>query len=181
MLAAMVVHAVTVALVLGACALCACSGLAGIDEPAAPLAAGERALVRAQVDAAVEAGHYRDAWDQEIAAGAERARLEAIALAALEAHSRHAGDMFGALREKWGPLAAERRALVSAHVTTAIGLGKWGHALATELRTADDPPTFSRAWALYRRAPAERAEELLQDIVEARAEVAEEPDAESGD
>ncbi len=148
----------------------ACSGISGLDEPAAELSTSERATVREQVDAAVEAKTYRAAWDQEVTAGADRTRLERVALAALENHSRHAPDMFEALREKWGALQPAAREQVSTWTAAAQQREEWGRALELELITADDPPAFTRAFAVYKAAPPLFAPDLLEEIQDARAD-----------
>ena len=51
--------------------------------------------------------------------------------------------------------------------------GRWSRAMDLELRAADDPPTFQRAWALYQAAPPEFAPDLLDEIKDARADLSE--------
>lgn len=157
----------------------ACSGLQTLDEKPADLSENERTAVRVQVDKAVADGTFGAAWDQEVHAGADRGRLEAIALAALEKHSRHAPDMFAALREKWGALTPAGRARISEWSETAQRNGEWGRALELELVTADDPPAYERAWGVYKRAPSLRATDLLEEIQDARAAHAEDAAASS--
>jgi len=142
-------------------------------------APSEQDAIRHQVAQAVAAGRYKAAWNQEIEAGAERARLEAVALAALAHDSGQAEAMFAALRAKWGNLGPSSRARVEALVAEAKGLGKWTQALRLELKTADDPPAYKLAWALYASAPVDRASALLGDIKDAQAD-AKEAAAEAG-
>ncbi len=152
----------------------ACSDLAALDtggdSPA--LSGEEQATVRVQVDKALAEQRYKVAWNQEVAAGADRGRLEAIALTALEAQSGHADDMFVALRTKHGGLSASARERVDGLVATARESGSWSRALDLELLTADDPPAFTRAWSVYRAAPPDRATALLESIQEAKEEAA---------
>lgn len=160
-----------------------CSGISALDgagdgagDAAPALSPPEQQAVRTQVSRAVEAGRWKIAWNQEVEAGADREALERIALAALQADSRHAGDMLAALRERWGPLSGAGRARVTGWVSEAKADGRWRRALSLELLSADDPPAFARAWALYQGAPVEFAPDLLDDIKGARADFAEEND-----
>ena len=153
----------------------ACTDLAALDGggTAPPLAGAEQEAVREQVEKALAEKRFKTAWNQEVAAGADRARLEAIALAALEAQSGHADDMFVALRAKHETLSNGARARVDALVTTARQEGSWSRALELELMTADDPGDFARAWSVYRAAPTGVAPGLLEAIQEAKADAAE--------
>lgn len=151
----------------------ACSGVAPLDTEAPALSSDERTMVRGQADAALEAKSYKSAWAQEVAAGADRERLAAIALTALEHRSGSAGDMFTALRTKWGPLDSDSRTRVSALVAEARRAHAWARALELELLTADDPPTFERAWTVYKQAPHDQAPAMLEAIQEARADLEE--------
>ena len=155
-----------------AVAVAACSGIEGIDAGSSgpSLSASETSAVRGQVDRAVAARRWKVAWNQEIAAGADRERLEAIAVAALGDRSSHAGDMLRALRARWGDLGATGRGQVDQWVSQAQADGRWSRALTLELLAADDPPTFTRAWAVYQAAPPEFAPDLLDDIQDARSE-----------
>ena len=157
-----------------------CSGISALDATgdaqtagAPGLSQGEQAAVRSQVSRAVDAGRWKIAWNQEVEAGADRAALERIALGALHDDSRHAEDMLTALRERWGALSSDGRAQVSGWVVEATAEGRWRRALGLELLSADDPPAFTRAWALYQGAPVELAPELLDDIQGAREDYAE--------
>lgn len=116
------------------------------------------------------AKRWKVAWNQEIEAGADRAQLQEIALAALADRSRHAGDMLAALHQRFGALPAAGRARVDGLVREAKSEGHWSRALDIELLSADDAPAFSQAWALYQDAPVERAPDLLEAIQEARAD-----------
>lgn len=151
----------------------ACTDLAALDGggDATPLAGAEQQAVREQVEKALAEKRYKVAWNQEVAAGADRARLESIALAALEAQSGHADDMFTALQAKHGSLSSSARGRVDGLVRVARQGGSWGRALDIELLTADDPGTFARAWNLYRAAPTSSAPGLLETIREAQSDV----------
>jgi hypothetical protein len=151
-------------------ALCGgCSGLAPLDEPpAATLAPSEQAAVRAKADEALAQGRYNAAWNQEVAAGADRARLEAIAVQALAGRSLHAADMLRALEKRFGGLGPEARARADALVARARTEGHWQRALEVALAAADDAPHYEAAWAVYRDAPPEVASSLLEMIQDAR-------------
>ena len=157
-------------LALGACLLGGCSGIRSLDGPGASPAPSEQEAIRHQVDLALGEGRYKTAWNQEIEAGAERVRLEAIALAALADSSAHAADMFVALRKKWGSLSAPVRKRVDQLIAEAKSAAKWTRALKLELDTADDPPAFQRAWALYASAPVDWAPTLLEELQDAQAD-----------
>ena len=147
-----------------------CTGLAALDGGGAapPLNATEQSAVHGQVDKALAEQSYKTAWNQEVAAGADRDRLEAIALAALDAKSSHADGMFKELRKKHGALGVAARARIERLVAQARQEGAWLHALELEIVTADDPPAFSRAWEVYRAAPSEGAAALLESLQEAK-------------
>jgi len=170
------IHWISLA-VIAVAACPACSGISGLD--AAPgadsaLSAGEQSAVRRQVAQAVEAKRWKIAWNQEIEAGADREALEEIALSALRDDSRHAEDMLDALRGRWGALREPGRARVTTWVSEARAAGLWSRAMTLELLSADDPPTYARAWALYRDAPVELAPDLLEDIKDARKDALDE-------
>jgi hypothetical protein len=158
-------------------ALGACSGLKDVGEGPLTLSDSEKERVRARVDRDLaDAKGRKDwaaAWNQEVGAGSDRDRLEGFALGALEAADGDAEDMFAALRKKWGPLGAASRRRVEALVEDAIAKKDWERALEIEILTADDPPTYARAFALYERCPAREAEDLLEAIDEARKDFAE--------
>lgn len=154
---------------LGACTLGACSGISSLEGPGASPAPSEQEAIRHQVERALGEGRYKTAWNQEIEAGADRARLETIALSALAENSAHAADMFTALREKWGQLSAPGRKRVDELIAAAKSADKWIRALSLELDTADDPPAYLRAWSLYAAAPVARAPALLEGLQAAQA------------
>jgi hypothetical protein len=54
--------------------------------------------------------------------------------------------------------------------------GSWHRALSLEIESADDPPTYQAAWALYRAAPPDLAPSLLEAIQAARDELKESAD-----
>ena len=157
-----------------------CSSIGTLDGSAASPAPSEQEAIRQQVQQAVGEGRYKTAWNQEIAAGGIRADLEGIALAALKGNSGHSGDMFAALRSKWGALGADSRKQVTALTEAAETAGNWVRALHIELQTADDPPAFTRAWAVYAAAPVGRAPALLEVLQEAQADAAESAAADGG-
>lgn len=167
----------TLGLSLGAACLLglgACSGIEGLDGPTGggggppALNSTETASVRGQVDKAVAARRWKVAWNQEIEAGADRERLEAIAVGALGDRSRHAEDMLDALRARHGALSPTGRAQVDSWAQEAQAEGHWLRAVTLELQSADDPPAYVRAWAVYRAAPVEIAPDLLEAITDAR-------------
>lgn len=151
-----------------------CSDLSALDggggggAAVVPTATAQEAI-RGQAEKALDEGRYKMAWNLEVDAGGDRARLEAVALAALEGRSRHVGDMFAALRTKHGALAAGPRGRVDGLVAAARDAGRWSRALEMELFTADDPGNFSRAWAVYRQVPAEQSAALLPLLQDAQA------------
>ena len=73
------------------------------------------------------------------------------------------------------------RSRVEGLVARARESSAWSRALEVELMTADDPPEFTRAWAVYRAAPLERAPALLETLKEAKAEAVAAAKKESGD
>ncbi len=155
----------------------ACSGVTSLDEEHNALNARERTLVRSQADKALEAGEWSEAWDQEVHAGGDRARLESIALAALKDDSGSAESMFAELRRKWGPLSGGSRAALDTLVVDAVAERDWKRAMEIEITSADDPPkagddaervTFSKAWALFGEAPPNKASDLREMIQDAR-------------
>jgi hypothetical protein len=163
-------------LVLLAALGAACSGLDPIGDKRPALPPDERGAVRAQVDRAIEQGVFNAAWNQEIAAGADRQRLERIATSALRARSRHAPSMFDLLRDRWGALGPDARAEVDAIVQEARDTGAWLRAAQAEIAAADDPPEYGKAWEVYRAAPAQIAPGLLEEVTDAREERAESSD-----
>jgi len=152
----------------------ACSSLSSLEDGSggdvAPLAASEAEAVRAQSEKALAEQRFKTAWNHEVAAGADRARLERIALGALAARSAHADDMFVALRKKHGALSSGAREGVRRLVSEARAREDWRRALAIELLTADDPPAYTGGWALYREAPADRATALLETLQAAKTD-----------
>ena len=153
-----------------------CSGVDSLGTAGPQLTDAERTDVRTQVDRALADKRYNLAWNQEAKAGADRSRLEAIALAALRDHSRHAGPMYAELRARHGGLSGEARAEVATEVEAASQAGRWQRAVEIEILTADDAPDFRRAWAVYRAAPPDVGSELLAAILAAK-----EAHGESGD
>lgn len=148
----------------------------GLSADAPKLSDAERDDVRAQVEKALAQGRYNLAWNQEAQAGADRARLEAVAIEALRARSRHAPSMFEELRETHGGLTDDARTKVTLQTDAAREAGRWMRAVQIEIMTADDPPAYRRAWALYRDAPPDQAPDLLAAITDAKQSHAESAD-----
>ncbi len=170
------------ALLLSVVALGACATVTSLDEEHAALNSQERTLVREQAAKAIEAGEWEAAWDQEVHAGADRDRLEDIAFGALKDESGYAESMYAELRRKWGPLSARSRAAIDTLVVDTVAERNWERAMDIEIMTADDPPkpgdpvertTLSKAWALYRAAPPNKASDLREMIQDARDEALE--------
>ncbi len=158
------------ALLLLTLLLAGCSGVDGLSADAPRLSDAERESVQVQVEKALEQKRFNLAWNQEVKAGADRGRLERIALEALRARSGHAEDMFSALREKHGALSADSRKAVTLQREAAQREGRWSRALEIEMLTADDPPAYSAAWSVYRDAPPDVAPDLLTTITDARSD-----------
>ena len=152
-------------LILGACA-----SVRGLDGDPLPLSAAEKARVSKQVDNALETRKWDAAWNQAVDAGADRSRLETVALAALADDDGVAEDMFEALIGKWGGLTPAARGRVSELVEARIDKRDWDRAIELELLTAEDAPTYAAAWALYDRAPPNKAPDVLEAIGEARSD-----------
>ena len=146
----------------------ACSGPSALDGSTKPVAGGEAAAVRKKSDEALAKKEYELAWNHEVHAGKDRGRLEAIALAALEADDGAASDMFEQLRKAHGGLTEGGRSRVASIAVAAEGGGKWDRAAQIHVMTADDPPTYKQAWDVYARAPAKDALDILKRIEKAR-------------
>jgi hypothetical protein len=170
------------ALVLAVCGsllaggLSACSGVGSLTADAPKLTSAEKDSVRVQVEKALTQKRYNLAWEQEVAAGADRAQLERIALLALRGRSGHAESMLAALRERHGDLTPEMRALITQEAEAAKASRHWERAVQIELQAAGDAPAYEAAWALYRAAPADRAPGLLKAITAAKEAHAESDD-----
>jgi hypothetical protein len=158
---------------LWAVALAGCSSVSSLDAPRRPLAAGEPQTVRAKSDEALSGKDYALAWNHEFHAGADRARLEAIFLAALAADAGAADDMFEQLGKAHGGLSPQAQARVKEIAGQAEAEGDWVAAAGVHLLAAADPPEYSAAWDVYRRAPPKQALSILEDIQDARKEHAE--------
>jgi hypothetical protein len=157
--------------VLAALALGGCARVTPIDEApkGPPLAPAERTIVREQVTKARGAKEWRAAWNQEVAAGADRGTLEMIAVEALEDEADGVEDMFVELRKK-GPLGAEARRRVEGAVQREAGRDRWSQALDMAIVSAEDPPEFRAAWDVYRKAPPDEGPALLERLRKAREE-----------
>lgn len=156
----------------GVLALLGCAGVeplrAGGDVPLAD----RTPEIRAKVDEATAKGRYADAWNLEAQTGTDRARLEAIALAALAADRGPYDDMLAALRGRFGGLSEAGRARVEEIAAGQEAVGRFDDAAATQLVAADDAPAFARAWDVYRRAPVDDALPILRAIERARERAA---------
>jgi hypothetical protein len=161
---------VTRAASLFALALSACSNVASLDAPRRPLAPGEPKTVRAKSDEALAGKDYALAWNHEFHAGADRARLEAIFLAALEDDASPADDMHEQLAKAHGGLTPEASQRVKEIAGQAEGKEDWVRSAEIHLLTASDAPEFQAAWDVYRRAPPKAALSVLEEIQEARRE-----------
>lgn len=164
------------ALLLALTLAAGCSGVDSLSADAPKLSDAERDDVRAQVEKAIEQQRFNLAWNQEVQAGADRERLERVAVEALRARSRHAPSMFTELRERHGGLSADARTKVTLQTDAAKQEGLWSRAVQIELMTADDPPAYAGAWAVYRAAPPDQAPDLLAAITDAKAAHAESAD-----
>jgi len=146
----------------------ACSGVSDLGKSPAPFAGTEGDVVRKKADAALAEKKYADAWNLEAQAGTDRARLEAIALASLEADEGPFEDMFVQLRTKFGGLSPEGRARVTALATKEVGAKHWARAADAEIAAADDAPTYGGAWRVYEQTPPDEALAVLETIRGAR-------------
>jgi hypothetical protein len=148
--------------------LAACSGVRGLSEAREPLLGDEPATVRRTSDAALEESRYADAWNLEASAGEDRTRLEAVALASLEADRGPYEDMLAELRTRFGGLSPAARARVDALVARRIADRQWSAAAEVEIVAADDAPAYRAAWAVYERTPPKDALAVLETIQKAR-------------
>lgn len=153
-----------------ALAFCACSRVGAIDAPRRPLAGPEPQTVRQKSEEALATKDYAAAWNHELHAGADRARLETVFLAALAADERDAEDMIGQLRQAHGGLTPDAQAKVKQISDAAADRKEWTRAAEIHLVAASDAPEFSAAWDVYRRAPPKDALDVLETIQEARKE-----------
>ncbi len=156
-------------LVLALCVLLpACSGVSDLGKAPDPFTGAEGAAVRKKADEAVAAKKFGDAWNLEAQSGTDRARLERVALASLEADEGPYEGMFEQLRKKFGGLSPEARARVTALSSKEMGLRHWTRAADVEIAAADDPPAFSGAWAVYEKTPPDEALAVLTTIRKAK-------------
>ena len=149
------------------------SGGAGAGAPAKSLPGDEAAALRKKADEAFAKKAWADAWNLEAEAGTDRARLERIAVAALEADSGPYEKMFAQLRSKFGGITPEARARATAIVVKDEGEHRWKDAAKVEIDTAEDPPAYTRAFAVYDRTPPGDALGVLALLQSARADDAE--------
>jgi hypothetical protein len=148
--------------------LAGCSGVADLSKPAPSLAGDERAAVARKSDQALKEGKYSDAWELEVHAGGDRARLEAIALVPLKADEGPYEEMFAQLVKKFGGVTPKARTAVDAATNEAEGTGRWKRAADIQIAAADDAPAYKGAWAVYDRTPPSKALEVLDRIHAAR-------------
>jgi hypothetical protein len=152
-------------------ALVGCAGVSDLSTPASPSLGRHVEDVRRKADEALAAGRFADAWNLEAQAGTDRARLEAIALAALVADQGPYEDMFPALRMRFGGLSTEARAKVDALAREREGAGRYAAAADVQIVAADDAPAYEAAWDVYKRTPVKDALAVLERI-EAAAKAA---------
>lgn len=150
-------------------ALAGCAGVSDLTAPASSGIGTHAQDVRRKADEALAAGKFEEAWNLEAAAGTDRARLEAIALASLAADKGPYEDMFPALRKKFGGLSTEARARVDALAQEREAAGQYDAAVALQLVAADDAPAYDAAWGVYKRTPVKDALEVLETIEAAAA------------
>ncbi len=150
--------------------LAACTGVASLDRPTRALEGEEPSVVRRRSDEALQAKEWSLAWNMEVQAGADRARLETIALAALDADSGDAADMIDALRAKHGGLTDAGKARVKEVAAKHEAAGEWKAAAQTWITAADDAPKYSAAWDVYARTPVKQALGVLDRIQKARSD-----------
>ncbi len=146
----------------------ACSGVSDLGKAPTPFAGTEGDAVRKKADAALAEKKYAEAWNLEAQAGTDRARLEAIALASLEADEGPFEDMLAQLRTKFGGLSPEGRARVTAFTSKELGLAHWARAVDVELAAADDAPAYAGAWRVYEQTPPGEALAVLESLRAAR-------------
>ena len=72
-----------------------------------------------------------------------------------------------------GGLTPEGRARVKDLTAAAEARGDREEAVRLALDAAEDAPAYAAAWAVYQRTPAREAEDVLDDILEARRKHAE--------
>ena len=161
-------------------ALVGCAGVSDLSAPASPTLGSHAQDVRRKADEALAAGKFEEAWNLEAAAGTDRSRLEAIALAALAADKGPYEDMFPALRKKFGGLSTEARAKVDALAQERETAGHFDDAVDLQLVAADDAPAYAAAWDVYKRTPVKDALEVLERIQAAAAKATPPPTAPAG-
>jgi hypothetical protein len=160
--------ALFVPVLLGGLLLAACTGAADLKGPDRTVPADASAALRRKADEALTEAKYADAWNLEAQAGSDRARLEAIAVASLDADNGPYEDMMKALRGKFGGLSADARSRVSAVTKKFEADRKWTDAAEVEIVTADDAPAYQGAWGVYTRTPVKDALDVYQRIEKAR-------------
>jgi hypothetical protein len=148
----------------------ACSNVTALDAPRRPLSPGEPPTVREKSDEALAAKQYAVAWNHEFHAGGDRARLEAIFLAALADDAGAAEDMMEQLRAAHGGLSEGATARAKEVAAAEEGRGDWERAAEVLVLVASDAPAFEAAWDVYRRAPPKDALTVLETIQQARVE-----------
>lgn len=154
--------------------LAACSQVEAIDAPRRPLEGREPDVVRRKSDESAAAKDFASAWNHELHAGADRSRLEGIALSALEADAPGVADMLEQLRKAHGGLTEDARRRVAATAASLEAQARWTRSAEVHLLTADDPPAYGAAWDVYVRAPPKDALRILEKIQSARKDFEEE-------
>lgn len=153
---------------LSLAALAACTSVADLGRPSRPLLGDEPVLVRNKSDEALKQERWADAWNLEKEAGADRARLEEIALVTLEHEHSDAADMFQRLREKFGGISEGAKQRVADLTQKAIAGREWKRAAEIQILAADDPPTYKGAWDVYVQTPVSENLAILMRIQKAR-------------
>jgi len=132
----------------------------------------EATALRKKADEAYAKKAWADAWNLEAEAGLDRARLERVAMGALEADSGPFEKMFAQLRAKFGGITAEARARVTVLRKKAEEEKRWKDAAQIEIDTAEDPPAYAGAFAVYELTPPGDALAVLTKIRDARTDYA---------
>lgn len=151
-----------------------CSGVRSLTDAreaaGPPLGETEQAMVRGQVEDALQEKRFAEAWNQEVELGASRERLESIAIAALEDDDGDAADMVAELRAKWGGLSEGARTRVEDLVRERMAEGRFELAAELAITAADDAPAYTHAFRVYEQTPARKAADVLRVIQDARKE-----------
>ena len=150
----------------------ACSGVRELSGSPRSLSGTESQAVRRKSDELRAQKKWAEAWDQEVEAGGDRARLEAITIASLDADEGPFEEMLAQLRKKFGGLTDGGKASATEIATRAEGKNDWKRAADVLLATAEDAPDYKAAFDLYARATGtnvKHAPAILEKIQAARA------------